>query len=254
MFGSFRRNKEQMRVMPYEPGKRVLILSLAVVLGLVIVAGGYLFGRAQSGLDLRYVAALREIDQANEVRITELLGELIDANLSGEVSHQATQELRKTIKTLHDEVAGLKEEVTFYKSLMAPSSVERGLRIQEFEVTQGDQPGEFSYHLLLTQVEARRSWIQGDVRLNVLGKMTLEGDEEQQDGRQKDDQLVLSLTEIAEIDAYPLKFRFRYFQDLSGVMTLPSGFTPERVVITALRRGGSATKLEQTFDWVVRTD
>ena len=251
MFESFRRNREQMRVVPYEPGKRVVILSLAVVLGLAIVAGGYLFGRAQSGLDLRYLAALREIDQANEVRIKELLGELIDANLSEEVSHQASQELRKTIKILHDEVAGLKEEVTFYKSLMAPSSVERGLHIQEFEVTQGEQPGEFSYSLLLTQVEARRSWIQGDVRLNVLGRMMLEGDEER---GQKDNQLVLSLTEIAEIDAYPLKFRFRYFQDLSGMMTLPSGFTPESVVITALRRGGSATKLEQTFDWVVQLD
>ncbi len=251
MFERFRRNKEQMRVVPYEPGKRAVILSLAVVLGLAIVAGGYLFGRAQSGLDLRYLAALREIDQANEVRIKELLGELIDANLSGEVSHQASQELRKTIKTLHDEVAGLKEEVTFYKSLMAPSSVERGLHIQEFEVTRGEQPGEFSYYLLLTQVEARRSWIQGDVRLNVLGRMMLEGDEER---GQKDDQLVLSLTEIAEIDAYPLKFRFRYFQDLSGMMTLPGGFTPESVVITALRRGGSATKLEQTFDWVVQLD
>ncbi|MCZ6854001.1 MAG: hypothetical protein O7G86_08780 [Gammaproteobacteria bacterium] len=238
-----------MRVVPYEPGKRVLALALAVVLGLTIVAAGYLFGLAQSDLDLRYVAALREIDRANETRINKLNGELIDARLSNEVSHQASQELRQTIKTLHDEVAGFKEEVTFYKSLMAPSSVERGLHIQEFEVTQGELPREFSYYLLLTQVEARRSWIQGDVRLNVSGRIRYE-----EDGEQKDDELVLSLTEIAETDAYPLKFRFRYFQDLSGMMTLPSGFTPQSVVITALRRGGSAMKREQTFDWVVLTD
>ncbi len=238
-----------MRVVPYEPGKRVLALALAVVIGLMIVAAGYLFGLAQSDLDLRYVAALREIDRANETRINKLNGELIDARLSNEVSHQASQELRQTIKTLHDEVAGFKEEVTFYKNLMAPSSVERGLHIQEFEVTQGELPREFSYYLLLTQVEARRSWIQGDVRLNVSGRIRYE-----EDGEQKDDELVLSLTEIAETDAYPLKFRFRYFQDLSGMMTLPSGFTPQSVVITALRRGGSAMKREQTFDWVVLTD
>ncbi len=253
MFAGFSRNKEQMRVVPHEPGKRMLLMAVAVVLGFSIVAGGYLFGLAQSGLDQRYVAALRKIDQANELAITKLNGELIDARLSDDVSHQASQDLRKTIKTLHDEVAGLKEEVTFYKSLMAPSSIERGLHIQEFEVTQREQPREFSYYLLLTQVEARRSWIQGDVRLNVLGTMKLEEGEDN-DGEQKDDELVLSLTEIAEIDAYPLKFRFRYFQDLTGVMTLPSGFIPESVVITALRRGGSAMKLEQTFDWIVRTD
>ena len=124
---------------------------------------------------------------------------------------------------------------------MAPSSVERGLRVQEFEVTRVE-PGKFSFYLLLTQVEARRSWIQGDVRINVVGST------------EKDDELVLSLTEIAEIDAYPLKFRFRYFQDLSGTMTLPDGYTPQSVVITALPRGGSATRLERTYDWVVVGD
>ena len=92
------------------------------------------------------------------------------------------------------------------------------------------------------------------MRLNVVGTVLLEEDAEQSDEEQKHGELVLSLTEIAEIDAYPLKFRFRYFQDLSGVMTLPSGFTPQSVIITALRRGGSGTKLEQTFAWLVRTD
>ena len=150
MFESFRRNREQMRVVPYEPGKRAAILSLAVVLGLAIVAGGYLFGRAQSGLDLRYLAALREIDQVNEVRIKELLGELIDANLSEEVSHQASQELRKTIKTLRDEVAGLNEEVTFYKSLMAPSSVERGLTTPGAPTIRSAKPSPFTSPAPLT--------------------------------------------------------------------------------------------------------
>lgn len=249
MFGSSRPGSEQMRVVRHEPGKRWLGMLFAVVFGFTALAGGYLFGRSQSALDLRYVAALREIDRANEALIAEQNGQLIDAELSRAVDHQAAQDLRETIKLLRDEVAGFKEEVTFYKNLMAPSSVERGLQIKEFELTAGEQPRQFSYHLLLTQVEARRSWIQGDVRLSVRGRQLPE-----EPGGQEDDELVLSLTEIARTDAYPLKFRFRYFQDLSGTMTLPGGFTPESVLITALRRGGSTTKLEQTFDWIVQKD
>ena len=82
-------------------------------------------------------------------------------------------------------------------------------------------------------METRRDWIQGDVELVVRGR----------------DEQVLSLTEIAVDDTYPLKFRFRYFQDLSGVIALPEGFEPESVEITARRRGAKADDLTRTFAW-----
>jgi hypothetical protein len=92
---------------------------------------------------------------------------------------------------------------------------------------------QFTFHILLTQVESRRDWIQGEIELLVHGG----------------EQQVLSLTEIASADTYPLTFRFRYFQDLSGIITLPEGFKPESVEVTARRRGASATDLTKTFVW-----
>ncbi|MEE8244604.1 MAG: DUF6776 family protein, partial [Pseudomonadales bacterium] len=147
-----------------------------------------------------------------------------------------------------DEIGGLEEEVTFYKSLMAPSSLSKGLQIAEFEVFGGEMSEPFNYHLLLTQVADRRSWIRGDVRLDVIG---LQDDAE--NGQQKSEQ-VLSLTDLADVDTYPLKFRFRYFQDLSGLMALPEGFQPERVVVTVVQQGNRANDLQQTFEWSVKQD
>ena len=62
---------------------------------------------------------------------------------------------------------------------------------------------------------------------------------------------MLPLTEIAEEGTYPLKFRFRYFQDLTGVLQLPAGFQPEQIVVKAGRRGAGAEALNRTFDWTV---
>ena len=124
---------------------------------------------------------------------------------------------------------------------MSPSSVARGLQIAEFDVSVTRELNQFTYHLLLTQVESRRDWIQGDIRIAVRGRRL---------GAQAGDEQVLSLTEIADLDSYPLKFRFRYFQDLSGVITLPLEFQPISIVVTAQCRGTKAGDLERTFTWI----
>ena len=86
------------------------------------------------------------------------------------------------------------------------------------------------------------------MRLDVIG---LQDDAE--NGQQKTEQ-VLSLTDLADVDTYPLKFRFRYFQDLSGLIALPEGFQPERVVVTVVQQGNRANDLQQTFEWSVKQD
>jgi hypothetical protein len=223
----------KMRVVSHHPLQRVLWgAGVAVVCGLTAYIG-YWFGGAKAGLDAEYVASLETQQSANIERISKLQANLVAVGLNDDVDAQTAQELRETIKSLRDDIAALTEEVTFYKSLMAPSSLARGLQIAEFEIQPTTTNDQFTFHLLLTQVESRRDWIQGDLDLLVRGS----------------DQQVLSLTEIADDDTYPLKFRFRYFQDLSGVITLPEGFEPESVEVTARRRGASTKDLTKSFVW-----
>lgn len=230
-----------MRVVAHHPLRRYLMLGMFALICLVGMAGSFWLGESKAGLDRTYIASLETINQANVVRLAELNDSLVDTGLRGVVDRQAAEELRQTIKGLHDDVAAVTEEVTFYKSLMSPSSLARGLQIAEFDVAITEEINQFTYHLLLTQVESRRDWIQGDIRIEVRGRP-------QNDPSA--DELVLSLTEISDPGSYPLKFRFRYFQDLSGVLTLPLEFAPERVVITAKRRGAKSGNLERTFAWI----
>ena len=224
---------QEMRVVTHHPLQRLLLGGGVAAVVAVAAVGGFWLGSAKAGLDADYVRSLEVLKQANAEQIAVLRDNLTAAGLNREVDAQTAQELRETIKSLRDEIGAVTEEVTFYKSLMAPSSLARGLQIAEFEVEPTLQENQFTFHVLLTQVETRRDWVQGDVSLRLRGR----------------DQQVLSLTEIAEAETYPLKFRFRYFQDLSGVITLPEGFEPESVEITARRRGAKAADLTRSFAW-----
>jgi hypothetical protein len=233
------------RVVSHHPWRRGLMVAAVVLVSVLGSIGGYWLGRANAELDRNYVSSLERLNEGNRAAIDRLEAALVEADLVREVDRDAARTLRDSIGALKDEVASLTEEVTFYKSLMAPSSLERGLQIADFELAPMERPGQFTFHLLLTQVESRRDWIQGDATLEVHGRMA------GSDSSTGEAERVLSLTEIAEGDTYPLRFRFRYFQDLTGVITLPQGFSPDRIVVTAGKGGASAEKLTRTFEWTV---
>ena len=109
----------------------------------------------------------------------------------------------------------------------------------ELEVVADDDPGQYRYQLLLTQVALRRSYIAGEVRIDIIGGFSEDVSE--------DNEAVLSLTELTDLKTYPLKFRFRYFQDLAGRLTLPDGFVPLRVLVTANQKGKEP--LQVNFPW-----
>ena len=66
-------------------------------------------------------------------------------------------------------------------------------------------------------------------------------------GREGGEQVVKSLTDLAPEITYPMKFRFRYFQDLRGHMVLPEGFEAEQVLVTAKQNGQES--MQASFPW-----
>ncbi len=221
---------------------------MLVLLALVVAGGsvaGFWLGRRTGELDGEYLVALETRSRALESRVETLTRDLADARLTATIDGEAARSLRETLSDLRGRVAGLREEVTFYKSLMAPSTVQRGLQIAEFELGPGENHRQFTYHILLTQAAEHRNWVQGSVQVEVHGLQP------GTDGRSVEQ--VLPLTDLGAPQDYPLKFRFRYFQNLSGTLTLPSGFQPQTVVVTMTPKGRAADQAERTFDWAVQT-
>jgi len=226
----------RVQVVRYRPGAWFWwCLPLAIA---AIATVAYLLGSAGSavpspGEQLNAMETEFDLDRMDELR-----AELTELRLAKTADIGADDEVRETFRELESEIAALEEEVAFYRSLMAPEELAKGLRIEKMQLRPTERPGVFGYELVLAQTVARHAWQEGELYFEVHGAVA-------------GARAVLALTEIATIPEYPLNFKFRYFQNYSGEFTLPDTFTPETVIVT-LDRGSEGEIVQQRFDWLVK--
>jgi hypothetical protein len=228
----------RMKVVIHRPARSLLIGTTAVVVALLMALLGYWLGRGQTSLAFSANDDLEARYNAKAREAVDLERKLADVQLSQVVDPDASESLRQTIKSLRDELSASKEEVLFYRQLMAPSEAQRGLRIEKLELTGGNNPAEVNYRLLLTQVAERNDWATGSVTVDIVGSL-------------ENEQVVLPLTEMTHVESYPLGFRFRYFQDFTGSLVVPPGLKPAQVVVTAVSSGKDAKRVQKTFEWAL---
>jgi len=234
----------RMVVVPYRPLYKTMIfivfLFAMAVFGWLI----YEYGNNQ-GLELK-VEVVREKDliskELKEARalISEMRQEIADLTVGGEIDNQANEEVRQTIENQQNLLAAQNEEISFYKGVMLPNVANTGLRIERLDVS-SNAPGRVRCSLLLTQVVDKLDYVQGWVKISLLG----------QNGGQEE---TVQVSELGRDEAEEIKFRFRYFQDIVGELQLPEGFIPREVMVVAQSSGLNAQRLEKTFDWPLRGD
>lgn len=216
----------------------------------IVLAGGlicllawwlYDFGKLQGAVELE---SLRDeyalLVQQNE-RIVEAnsalreQGAILDR--SSQIDRQAAQEVQNELGALQEELHAARDEIEFYRGIVAPGDGKPGLRIHRFTLSAGTQPGEFDYDLVLTQLKKNDRHVSGRVGWKISGKR--EGESEE-----------LDLAAVTETGTEYLDFRFRYFQRLTGVISLPDGFQAEEVTLSISTTGKNAPEpLLQEFDW-----
>lgn len=220
------------------PRRPFLWLAVSAILIAGAGFGGYLLGGWQSAIDRAQLKALPQQNQALREELAALKQRLADSELAWKVEREAAAILQDSMQSTHAQMQGLQEEIAFYKSLMAPSSLNKGLSIAELELAATEAPRTYRYRIMLTQAMERPSEISGSLRMRLAGR----GQGREQSFR---------LSELTDAKTYPLPFEFLYFQNLSGVLTLPEGFQPQRLLVTARQSNGSAENLTRSFDWVV---
>ena len=223
----------QLRVVEYRPWRRPLVVVVSAILSVICLLLGYALGENKVFAERTSSVILTEdLIVANE-RIVSLEARLVDAELTAGVKQSASDQVREDMSALHQRIEQLEEEVTFYKSLMAPNDLAQGLQISELEITPLAEA--FHFELLLTQKALRRRFINGTVSLALKG-VDDSGNE-----------VVKPFTELTENSKYPLKFKFRFFQDLTGEFTLPQDLDVREVVVIAKQNGKDP--LTATFAW-----
>lgn len=228
-----------MVVVPYRPLYKAMIFIVFIFAMAIFGWLTYEFGNNQ-GLELK-VEVVREKDliskELGEARglINEMRQEIADLTVGGEIDNQANEEVRHTIENQQNLLAAQNEEISFYKGVMLPNVANKGLRIERLDVS-SNVPGRVRYSLLLTQVVDKHDYVQGGVRISLLG---------QNDGQEE----TIQISDSGRDEAEAITFRFRYFQNIMVEQQLPNGFVPREVMVVVQTSGLNAQRLEKTFDW-----
>lgn len=228
-------------VVRHRPWHRIRRFLILLVFSVVSGAVGYMIGMAKGGFYFSDMAetctvlsgelsGLRKIEQKSRQK-------LINLDRGRQMDQQALTRSRDTIVKLETKIATLRADLTFYKNIMSPTQSRNGLQVGRLELESLRDDRHIAFKLALTQVGDNKSYIGGSVTVNVVGE---------QDGERQE----IPLKDLSDdIDSLHIRFRYRYFQDVKGVMTLPEGFDPIAVQAVAEAKGKKSARVERTFKW-----
>lgn len=231
---------DKMVLVKHKPGRRRKLIIMVSLLALVCASAAYYIGIFE--MQIRHQAALESLSSLSKqhretLKENELLTQQVqNFKQSDAINVRAKQEIQATIGQLSDRVAQLQKDVTFYQSIMAPSKNNKGLQIQSIELSALEQNRRYAYKIVLAQVASRRGYIQGVVAVNLVGK-------------QGSESVVIPLRDVSSVQELGMKFRFKYFQEFDGKISLPEGFEPEQIQVVAQSKGKNASRIELNSEW-----
>ena len=231
-------------VVPYRPGrKRLYICAVLALLALASALsywlGGYAIKRDYLQLKAERELMIKELQESEATR-EEISQRLANASLGAEVDRNTVNEIRATVREHQQTIAGLNEEISFYKGLMAPTEREKGLGIRSWEVYSTNDPRRFQFKLTAQQLAHKHRLLKGSLSVRLVGQLL--GEEE-----------VIPLSSVSEqIEGQNMKLRFKYFQNFDGELQLPEGFEPQRVDIVAKATTPKAVQIERRYGWIVQ--
>jgi hypothetical protein len=222
-------------VRPDRPG-RAWRIALAVALAWVAAVGAawVVSGRlaapqlAQTRTEL---ATQRSALAERTTERDEARARLAVSERAAQVAQAANDALQETLREREQEVAALRADLGFYQRLVGGSD-RRTLGVHTIVLKPMAGGRAFGFQVTLTQNLKKSALTEGTATLAVEGV---------RDGRAA----TVPWTELG--DGKELRFAFKYFQRLEGNLTLPGGFEPSRILVTATSSGGE--RAEQAVAW-----
>ena len=208
-------------------------MGLLAVLALLLVGWGlYALGRAGFGFGdtgpLSDAASLRRAVDARDATITELRLQVAELDTLKAAQEQERREVAQTIGQLQAEVARQRQQLEFYKGVVAAAEAPPEVVIRNFRIDGPQTGGRPMLRLSLAQPGNPRETVSGTV------KVVLEG---------------LQGTLAVRLALFEIPYSFRYFENIERELVLPRGVTPERLAVEVAPAGRGARPVVQSLPW-----
>jgi len=157
------------------------------------------------------------------------------------VEQLANQQAQMSLKTAAEQQSEIKKRLIFYEKVMAPEKQSAGLLVENVQITETKTPRNYHFQIALVQQQLKRRYSKGYINVVFIGQ-------------QKGKLVKLKLANISGMSKKSTTFSFKYFQVLNGEFTLPEGFKPEKVQVSAIltkSKSQKYTKIEKSVLWQV---
>ncbi len=159
----------------------------------------------------------------------------IVAKREADVVRGANTILRNSERQRQDEIASLQADLVFYRRLGGANGTQAPLAVHYLELQTTQSPRVYRIIFTLTQNLRWAAVISGQIYLGV-------------DGIQNGVAQHLTEKQLLAESADPMKFQFKYFQQLERLITLPEDFDASQLTIR-LRSGSLRSAVEQSMEW-----
>jgi hypothetical protein len=230
-------------VRPHQPVRQFVLACLGVVL-IVLVAWIVLdyghwraiYGTMSGSSRLADGASFWASTQEAALDAESLRERVAILERAAQIDSEAYARVQAHVREMQDDILELKEEVEFYRGVVAAAKKASGLRIHGLRLSGLDAAGHYRYKLVLTNVHKDDKVVSGTVSGQILG--TLNGAAR-----------TLDMAALVNPGGGALTYSFRQFCRLEGELTLPAGFRPESVRIALREEAGKAVGEEQRYAW-----
>ncbi len=219
------------------PGMRLAVVTIAVVTAVALTAGAYWLGSSQyqerARLAEEQLARLRQTHEELEQRSRALRTSLTQVERQLQIDKTAYAELSAVVQLSNTQLNDLRNELRFYRSILSPEDGKSGLRIHEFSITPTEQTDRFSYKLILIQALKHDTEVGGTVSFEIRGL-------------ENGDAKTIRRPEPGD---EPIEVKFKYFQNLDGVLALPPAFVPSEITVSVHTGKKDSDKTERSYPW-----
>lgn len=213
--------------------------QLVVLPVVIIVLGVFYFGRyyvADELIDASHrIASLQQDIQALQKLLVEERSRATVAEREVDVVRRANALLRTSERERQDVISALQADLEFYRRLGGANGSQAPLTVHYVELQPTKSPRVYRIILSLTQNLRWAAVISGKVQLGVDGI------------RNGVAEHLTNAQLLAETDK-ALNFKFKYFQQLERLITLPEGYAASKLTIQ-LRSASLKTPVEQSMEW-----
>ncbi|GMT39544.1 MAG: hypothetical protein IEMM0001_0279 [bacterium] len=221
---------------------KIRLMSVLVAVLFVTVIAAYAFGKYRAEVEWQQAIEALDVLESDFTSVAlendklkeSLAFEKAKSRRDLQIKRQAYEEVAQTLISTSREIASLRENIRFYESIIEGNENKQGLQIKTVSLQSDGTVGNYRYRVIIVNSDYGKKKSKGKLLIEVEGLM--EGDLK----------TIKVPTGSAGKDA---KLLFKYLQRVDGLVTIPEGFLPQRLHLTARLSGKKTEKKEKWYNW-----